>query len=62
MSWIRDKMRKDIQDNLVDLVELEAIVTIDVVTPILKNINQEITINPVEKTRKSDKLLATKKK
>jgi hypothetical protein len=29
MSWIRDKMRKDLQEDLVDLVELETVVGVE---------------------------------
>lgn len=30
MSWIRDKLRKDIQDDLVQLVEIETVIDSDV--------------------------------
>lgn len=65
MSWIRDKFRKDIQDDLVDLVEEESVTTRDVeldADKITDSLRQTTSPDTVETLQNKFSLPIVKKK
>lgn len=65
MSWIRDKFRKDIQDNLIELVEEESVPTRDVeidADKITDSLNHTTSPDTVETLQNKFSLPIVKKK